>query len=83
MLSTLFRTAALGALLLLAACDRQSASTATPTADLPKTLRVYTVPAERAEAKKRRSSIFAKKLNTTPATCPKPSTFRWRIWRPS
>lgn len=50
MLSTLFRTAALSALLLLAACDRQSASTATPTADLPKTLRVYTVPAERAES---------------------------------
>lgn len=50
MLSTLFRCAALGALLLLAACDRQSASTATPTSDLPKTLRVYTVPAERAES---------------------------------
>lgn len=49
MLSILLRTAALAALLLLAACDRQSASTATPTADLPKTLRVYTVPAERAE----------------------------------
>lgn len=50
MLSTLLRTAALATLLLLAACDRQSASTATPTADLPKTLRVYTVPAERAES---------------------------------
>lgn len=50
MYSTLFRCAALGALLLLAACDRQSASTATPTADLPKSLRVYTVPAERAES---------------------------------
>lgn len=50
MYSTLFRCAALGALLLLAACDRQSASTATPTSDLPKTLRVYTVPAERAES---------------------------------
>lgn len=50
MLSILLRTAALAGLLLLAACDRQSASSATPTADLPKTLRVYTVPAERAEA---------------------------------
>ena len=50
MLSTLYRCAALSALLLLAACDRQSGSTATPTADLPKTLRVYTVPAERAES---------------------------------
>lgn len=50
MLSTVFRAAALSALLLLAACDRQSASIATPTADLPKTLRVYTVPAERAES---------------------------------
>ncbi|MBK9656221.1 MAG: hypothetical protein IPO66_12445 [Rhodanobacteraceae bacterium] len=50
MFSTLFRTAALSALLLLAACDRQSGSTATPTADLPQTLRVYTVPAERAES---------------------------------
>ncbi len=50
MLSTLYRCAALSALLLLAACDRQSGSTATPTADLPQTLRVYTVPAERAES---------------------------------
>lgn len=50
MLSTLYRCAALSALLLLAACDRQSGSTATPTSDLPKTLRVYTVPAERAES---------------------------------
>lgn len=50
MINTLLRTAALAGLLLLAACDRQSASTATPTADLPRTLRVYTVPAERAES---------------------------------
>ena len=50
MLSTLYRCAALSALLLLAACDRQSGSTATATADLPQTLRVYTVPAERAES---------------------------------
>lgn len=49
MIKPLFRAAALVALLLLAACDRQSASTATPASDLPKTLRVYTVPAERAE----------------------------------
>ncbi len=50
MLSPLFRIAGLTVLLLLAACDRQLASPASPAADLPKTLRVYTVPAERAEA---------------------------------
>jgi hypothetical protein len=49
MIRILLRAAALGALLLLAACDRQVGSAGTPTDDPPKTLRVYTVPAERAE----------------------------------
>lgn len=49
MITTLLRAAALSALLLLVACDRQAGSAGTPTADLPKNLRVYTVPAERAE----------------------------------
>jgi len=50
MFTTLFRAAALGALLLLAACERQTGSVGTPPTDLPKNLRVYTVPVERAEA---------------------------------
>ena len=49
MLTTLLRTAALGALLLLAACDRPDGTTAGATAEPPSTLRVYTVPAERAK----------------------------------
>lgn len=48
MITTLLRTAALGALLLLAACERPSGSDGTP-ADPPSTLRVYTVPVERAQ----------------------------------
>ena len=50
MLTTLLRTAALGALLLLAACDRPNGGSAGATAEPPSTLRVYTVPAERAQA---------------------------------
>lgn len=50
MLTTLLRTAALGALLLLAACDRPDGTTAGATAEPPSTLRVYSVPAERAQA---------------------------------
>ena len=69
MLFALFRAAALMTLLLLAACDRQSASPATPTADLPKTLRVYTVPAERAEALR---DAIGSALGASGGTC------RWR-----
>lgn len=50
MIKTLLRTAALGALLLLAACNRPDGTTAGATAEPPSTLRVYTVPAERAQA---------------------------------
>jgi hypothetical protein len=50
MITKLLRAAALGALLLLAACDRQAGSAGGPSADPPMSLRVYTVPAERAEA---------------------------------
>lgn len=49
MMTKLLRVAALGTLLLLAACDRQSDSQAIPSDYLPKSLRVYQVPAERAE----------------------------------
>ncbi len=48
MIMTLLRTAALGALLLLAACERPSGG-AGEGAEPPSTLRVYTVPAERAQ----------------------------------
>lgn len=47
MITTLLRSAALGALLLLAACERPSGDDAA--ADPPRTLRVYAVPAERAQ----------------------------------
>lgn len=49
MITTLLRAAALCALLLLAACERQGNSSSVPIDYLPKSLRVYTVPAERAE----------------------------------
>lgn len=48
MITTLLRTTALGALLLLAACERAPVGGAAT--DPPQSLRVYTVPAERAEA---------------------------------
>lgn len=48
MLTNLLRTAALAALLLLAACERPQGGTA-GAAEPPSTLRVYTVPAERAK----------------------------------
>lgn len=47
MLTTLYRAAFVAALLLLAACERPASSEA-PSAEQPKNLRVYTVPAERA-----------------------------------
>jgi hypothetical protein len=50
MITTLLRATALGALLLLAACDRQAGSAGVAAASPPMSLRVYTVPAERAEA---------------------------------
>ncbi len=50
MIMTLTRAAALSALLLLAGCDRQAASPGVAAADPPMSLRVYTVPAERADA---------------------------------
>jgi hypothetical protein len=50
MITTLLRTTALSALLLLAACDRQAGSAGVAAASPPMSLRVYTVPAERAEA---------------------------------
>lgn len=49
MITILLRAAALCALLLLAACDRQAGSSSVPADYLPKSLRVYSVPAERAE----------------------------------
>ncbi len=49
MIATLLRTAALGALLLLAACERTPDSSAGGGTEPPSTLRVYTVPAERAQ----------------------------------
>lgn len=49
MITTLLRAAALSALLLLAGCDRQAGSAGAVAQDTPKSLRVYTVPAERAE----------------------------------
>ena len=48
MITTLFRVAAVCALLLLAACDRQAGSGVTPSVETTQNLRVYTVPAERA-----------------------------------
>ncbi len=50
MITTLLRATALSALLLLAACDRQAGSAGVVAASPPMSLRVYTVPAERAEA---------------------------------
>ncbi len=49
MITTLLRTAALGALLLLAACERTPDSSAGGGTEPPSTLRVYTVPADRAQ----------------------------------